>query len=88
MSDLVASGRIVDIIIAFVALECVLLVIYRNMTGHGIAPLDIVFNLLAGACLLLALRAALAGSGWIWIAAWLSAALVAHLADLARRWPR
>lgn len=88
MSGLVTSGRIVDIIIALVALECLLLVAYRKVTGRGITPLDIVFNLLAGACLLLALRAALGGSGWIWIAGWLSAALVAHLADLARRWPR
>jgi hypothetical protein len=47
-----------------------------------------VFNLLAGACLLMALRSALSGSGWAWIAAWLFAALVAHLADLARRWRR
>lgn len=88
MSALFDNGRIVDLILALVAVEFVALVAYRRMTYRGIAALDLVFNLLAGICLLLALRAALAGSGWLWIAVWLSAALVAHLADLARRWRR
>jgi hypothetical protein len=88
MSDLIASGRIVDVILALVAIEFAVLVAYRRITLRGIAALDMVFNLLAGACLLMALRSALSGSGWAWIAAWLFAALVAHLADLARRWRR
>ena len=42
--------------------------------------------LLAGAFLLLALRAALTGASWIPVALWLLAALFAHLVDLVRRW--
>ena len=44
--------------------------------------------LLAGACLLLALRAALVGASWPWVAAPLAGAFAAHLADLGLRWRR
>jgi hypothetical protein len=40
-----------------------------------------------GACLVLAVRAAMTGAGWMWIALWLLASLPFHLADLARRRP-
>lgn len=88
MSTLIASGHVVDIILALVAIELLLLAAYRRRTRRGIALYDIVFNLMSGACLMLALRCALTGTTWHWIAAWLMAALLAHLADLARRWPR
>ena len=35
--------------------------------------------------LAVSLRAALTGAGWTWVATWLVAALVFHLADLAQR---
>jgi hypothetical protein len=37
---------------------------------------------------MLALRAALQEAGWTQVAAFLVLALVAHIADLARRWKR
>ncbi len=88
MSTLIASGHVVDIILALVAVEFLLLAAYRRRTGRGIALYDIAFNLMSGASLMLALRCALTGAAWPWIAAWLLAALLAHLADLRRRWPR
>jgi hypothetical protein len=48
--------------------------------------MDLLANLLAGACLMLALRGALAGAGGPWIALCMAAALLAHLTDLWRRW--
>lgn len=42
-------------------------------------------RLLPGALMMLALRAALTGLGWPWIAAWLALSFPAHLADLRRR---
>jgi hypothetical protein len=42
--------------------------------------------LAAGACLLLALRVALAGGSPTWLLTALGAALLAHIADLASRW--
>jgi hypothetical protein len=86
VTDLFATGRVVDLILALMALEGVFLVAYRRRTGRGIVAGDLLSNLLAGAGLLLAVRGALAGAGWIWIAACLLAALLAHVADLRRRW--
>lgn len=87
MSGLFASGRIVDLVLAITAIEAALLLAYHRRTGRGPAPKDVVGMLLAGACLMLALREALVGAEWRWIALWLAAAFVAHLNDLRRRWP-
>ena len=88
MSELLSSGRMIDVILALVALEAVALVAYHRRTARGIAPTAVVFNLAAGAFLLLAARAALTGAAWPWIAAALLGALCAHLLDLAHRWTR
>jgi len=88
MSELFATGRIVDAVIALMLLEALLLAVLHARHGRGPAPADLLPNFAAGLFLLLALRGALAGSAWPWIAASLAAALAAHLADIARRWPR
>ncbi len=88
MREFVTSGRIVDLILALVAIEALGLALYHRATHRGIAGVDLVANLASGFCLLLALRAALAGASWIWMAAALSASLLGHLLDLARRWSR
>lgn len=86
MAELFASGRIVDLILAAMALEAAALAAYRRRSGRGVPLPDLAANLVAGGCLLLALRAALTGADWSAAAAWLGAALLAHLADLACRW--
>jgi hypothetical protein len=43
--------------------------------------------LLPGILLLLALREALTGANWVWVALWLTVSLPAHLADFWRRAP-
>ena len=86
MSDFFADGRAVDLILVLMVLEGILLAAYRWRTGRGIAVVDLLGMLLAGAFLLLALRAALTGASWSRIAVWLLAALAAHLVDLVRRW--
>ncbi len=86
MSGFFADGTAVDLILVFMLLESILLAVHRKRTGRGIALIDLAAMLLAGAFLLLALRAALTGASWTWIAVWLLAALVAHLFDLLRRW--
>ena len=85
MNDLFANGRIVDLILGLIVLEAIVLVVFRRSTGKGVAPADLIWNLLAGTCLLLALRGALLGASWHWIALPLALALVAHVADLGRR---
>jgi hypothetical protein len=81
-----ANGRIVDLILALVVVEAIVLLTYRRLTGHGIPAVGLLTNLLAGAFLLMALRSALIESHWASTAAWLAAALIAHIADLAQRW--
>lgn len=86
MADLFANGHLVDLIVTLVVIEAVVLTLYWRRTGRGIAPLDLVPNLFAGAFLLLALRVTLAGGGWMLTGGCLAAAGLAHLADLSRRW--
>ena len=88
LRDLFASGRVVEMILGLMVLEAAALTAWRRRTGRGIAPLDLVINLCAGALLLLALRAAIVTSDPLSAAPFLAAALVAHVADLARRWRR
>ncbi len=85
MDALFASGRVIDAILVLMLVEGVLLYAIYRRTGRGLAPLTIVTTLAAGACLLLALRAALTGAEWYWISAWLLGGLIAHMADIARR---
>jgi hypothetical protein len=86
MRWLIESGHVADIAITLALGEWAVLAIRRRRTGSGLSGSDIAGNLLAGIALLLALRCALVGSWWIWIAGCLAAALAAHVADLRRRW--
>jgi hypothetical protein len=88
MADLFASGRLIDLILIVVVLEAGLLSLLWRYARRGIAPADLLPNLCAGAFLLLALRATLAGAGWMVASGCLAAAGLAHLIDIYRRWPR
>ncbi len=88
LDELIASGRIVTVMGAFVALEVVVLLAYRARTGRGIPAASLLANIGAGGSLMLALGAALRGAGTLAIAGWLLGALVFHVADLALRWRR
>ncbi len=88
MSELFASGRIVDLVIALVAIEALAILMWKAKSGRGPAAAPFVCNLLSGAFLLLGLRNALANAAWPWIALCLIAALAAHVADLIGRWER
>jgi hypothetical protein len=87
MHALFASGRVVDLILFLMAAEAALLVVLHATRGVGIAPRRLLPNLFAGACLLLALRAALTGAGAGLCALWLLLGLGGHVLDLAGRWP-
>ena len=73
-------------IVLLTGLEAVALQVYHRRTGRGPRLVALLPNLLAGDCLLLALAAALARAGWVWIALALLASLLCHLADLSQRW--
>jgi hypothetical protein len=86
MAAFPADLWIVDAIIALVAVEGVVLVLWRALTGGGLTMAETLANLSSGAALLLALRMAITGGLSASVLAFLSVALIAHVADLASRW--
>ncbi|MGA7804721.1 hypothetical protein [Bradyrhizobium sp.] len=88
MAELFASGRLVDLILIVIVIEAAGLLSLWRYARRGVAPWDLLPNLCAGACLLLALRTALAGAGWLVACGCLAASGLAHLIDLYRRWRR
>lgn len=87
LEDLIGSGRIAEIAIAVMAAEAAVLVVLRLKASRGI-PWGLLANLAAGMLILLALREALVSGPSLWIAVFLTASLVAHVADLSLRWPK
>jgi hypothetical protein len=81
-----ATVTIIDIVLLMVVAETAAVISWRIMTGKGPAIRPFLVNVCAGACLVLALRAALANADFMWIAACLAGSLLAHLADLRARW--
>jgi hypothetical protein len=86
VASYLSSGRLIDLILAFMLIEGIALIAYQRVTKRGIAPASLIKNLLAGGCILLAFRAALAGWGIGAITACLGLSFAAHLADLQDRW--
>ncbi|MEE4330023.1 MAG: hypothetical protein V2J10_04095 [Wenzhouxiangella sp.] len=89
MATLFENGRIVDLILLILIAEalvfCVMAWIWRDRVDAPPRLRALLFNLAAGGCLLMALRAVMTGADWRFAGAWLGAALVAHLADLYQR---
>lgn len=77
---LYGEGHAVDLVFGCLLLEAVWLTQWRGWT-----PRAAILCLLPGAILLLALRAALVGLAWPWIALALLLSFPAHLADVALR---
>jgi hypothetical protein len=84
MSEFFASGRAIDLVIAVLALEGLLLWALRRGKG-SVVPAT---TLLAGFGLLLAWRFGQAGAAWFWVALPLTAAGLAHGWELWQRWPQ
>jgi hypothetical protein len=79
---------LVDAAILITLIEGVALAWWHRRSGAGVAPRRLWCNLAAGLALMAALRAALAGFGWPWVAAGLMLAGVAHTLDQVERWRR
>lgn len=79
MTWLFASGHAVDIVLAVIAVEYLVLV-----SAARWRLLDALLRLIPGALMLIALRNALTGHDWRWIALPLLASFPFHLADLVR----
>jgi len=86
MIDFLSGVHVVDLILAIVATEIVAIMLYWQTTRRGIAPAQLLPNLLAGALLLLALRLSLSDYSWPWYVVCLALAGIANVADLRQRW--
>lgn len=78
MNWLFASGHAADLVLAVLAAEALWL-------ARRMSLADALAALLPAAMMMVALRGALTGAGWLWIALPLAAAFPLHLVDLARR---
>lgn len=88
MTDLWQIRWLLDAVIVFTVLEGLGLWLYHRLTGRGLAPGEYALNMLSGLCLMLAVRSAVSGLAWPWVAACLSASGLVHGWDLQRRWQR
>ena len=86
MKEAFSSGMIIDLVLALMVIEGVVLALFRARNGRGLASTSLVITLASGAALMLALRAALVGAPWPIISIWMLAGLVAHVFDLRARW--
>lgn len=79
------SGLVFNLILAALAVEIALAGLYFWRRRQGLVMFSFIANGLAGAALVLALRSALLGAGWLFVAIYLLAGLLAHLADVGLR---
>jgi hypothetical protein len=79
LESLFTSGHAVDLVLAFMAVEAVVLILMKRRA------VTVALTILPGAVMMLALRAAITGGGWQWVAIWLTVSLPLHLADLRHR---
>lgn len=75
---LFTQGHAADLVLAVMAAELTALVVLGGWRLR-----DALLRLLPGALMMVALRAALTGAGWQWVALALALSFPAHLADLA-----
>lgn len=82
------DGSLLLGIVVLIALEG-LFIAWLGRRGRSPLRLrEVLGNLVSGAALMLAVRAALLDEPWTNVAAWLLFALLAHLTDLLVRWRR
>jgi hypothetical protein len=86
MEALLAHGRVIELALAVIGVELVLVFVARGwLAARGLGPLDLLGQLLAGGFLLLAFLLVLSGADAVWILLALTASFPAHLYDVVRR---
>lgn len=86
LQSLFESGDIIDLILLLMVVEVIALLVWRHFTGAGVAPGALLPFLAAGVCLMLAVKFALTGQDWTYVATALGGAFIFHLADVTCRW--
>ena len=88
LSELILSGRIIDIVLVVLLLELIIVSMLYRARGTGVPPYPLMVNIGAGGSLALAIKASLTGAGWQWIAVWLMTSLVFHVLAVNTRWQK
>ncbi|WP_291012691.1 hypothetical protein [Hydrogenophaga sp.] len=86
MQELWSTGRWVDLALAIVLAEVLIMAWLVQVTGRHTWFRAYLLNLGSGLCLIFALRSSLADGGWAMPALWLALAGALHSADLWLRW--
>jgi hypothetical protein len=86
MDEFFASGRSIQLVLALIGVEAIVLMVLWRMRRCPLPPLSTLLILAPGTCLLLAAHAAVVGASWLWISSLFLLALVIHLVDLRQRW--
>ena len=86
MSDAFENGWVIDVALALVGLEVVILWMVFRRRAQGLRLPDLLGQTFAGVLLLLAVRCALTDAPWTWVAGFLAASFPAHLWELRRRY--
>jgi hypothetical protein len=85
LEEIYQSPWVVDIAIGFIVLETACLWAFHRVTGRGLVVQDVLFTILSGLSLMLALRCALTPGLWPGMALFLITAGLAHGADMRAR---
>ncbi len=79
---------VVDGVIVLTVIELIVLAVLYRRTGRGVDPSEILFNVLSGLSLMVAVRIALTDLPLILVLGALLGAGIFHGLDLLRRWRR
>jgi len=88
VAALLVTGRVFDLLAAFIAIELAVFLGYRLVRQEHLVPVDVYFHMAAALGLLGAARAVFAGAWWGQTGLLLAAALLSHALALAMRWRR
>jgi hypothetical protein len=86
MREWLASGRVFDFLLVFIAVELAAFCAYRLLRQQHLVPFDVYLHLGAALGLLGAARAVVAGDWWGQVGLLLAGALLAHVLALRWRW--
>jgi hypothetical protein len=81
LQSLFTSGHIMDLVVALIVFEILLLALRRPAALPAALP-----SLCAGLGLALGLRAVLVGAGWPWLLVCVAGSGIAHGFEVRRRW--
>lgn len=88
MAELLSTGRVFDLLVAFIAIELAAFCGYRLLRQEHPVPIDVYLHMAAALGLLGAARSVFASAWWGLVGLQLAGALIAHTLGVALGWRR